>query len=64
LYLNDYLAEVRAGLRAFSPSLAEEIIRELRSHIHECGQSEGELTEDGVAAALERLGPPSALAAV
>jgi hypothetical protein len=61
--LNDYLAEVRAGLRTFSPSLAEEIIRELRSHIYECTQSEGELTEDGVAAALGRLGPPGAFAA-
>jgi hypothetical protein len=62
--LDDYLAAVQAGLRAFPPSLAEEIIRELRGHVNECAEIEGRLTEDGVAAALERLGPPGALAAV
>jgi hypothetical protein len=62
--LNDYLAEVKAGLRALSPNLTEEIIRELRSHVNECAEVDCELTEEGVAAALARMGPPAALAAV
>lgn len=60
--LNAYLAELRNFLH-LDPGLGQEIIEELRSHVYECAVSHGQLTDVGVTAALERLGPPRDLAA-
>jgi hypothetical protein len=61
--LKVYLMALRANLRTLTPDLRQEIIEELRSHVHECAESQGQLTDDGVTAVLERLGSPQDLAA-
>jgi uncharacterized membrane protein len=61
--LDSYLQKVRAGLRGLPATEAEEIVRELRSHILDRAGSAGELPESGVAAALVKLGDPEDLAA-
>jgi uncharacterized membrane protein len=61
--LDSYLQKLRAGLRDLPAADADEIIRELRSHILDRAGSAGELSESGVAAALARLGDSEDLAA-
>ena len=60
-----YLRELRADLRALPDGEASDIVRELRAHILERAAPTGAaLTEEAVAAALERLGPPSQVASL
>jgi hypothetical protein len=59
--LERYLRALHAGLRGLPRDEAAEIVEELRSHVHD--RAGGELTDAGVTAALERLGPPQELAA-
>ena len=62
--IESYLTEVRAGLRGIPNAQALEIVEELRSHILDRAATSGEVTEAGVAAALERLGRPKEIAAM
>lgn len=62
--VESYLNEVRAGLRGIPNAQALEIVKELRSHILDRAATSGEVTEAGVAAALERLGRPKEIAAM
>lgn len=59
-----YLDSVRAGLRELPEAQAAEIVEELRSHIQERAERSGALSDEALAAALERLGPPAELAAL
>jgi len=56
--IEEYLKEVRTHLRGLEKEQVAEIIAELRSHIVERAASAGDLTVDGVCAALEALGTP------
>jgi HAAS domain-containing protein len=60
--IDAYLAELRMRLRALSKEQVTDIVEEIRSHIHDTATGDGEMTEASVAAALNRLGPASALA--
>lgn len=60
--LDDYLGRLRSELRGLPDFQAAEIVEELRSHVRD--SAGGGLAEAGVAAALERLGPPAELAAM
>jgi len=62
--VEDYLREVRAGLRGLSDAQAAEFVEELRSHIRDRAGSAGEWTEASVIAALDKLGRPAELAAM
>ena len=62
--LDGYLSELRARLRNLPDAEASEILEELRSHVCDSVGTGGELTERGVAAALERLGSPAELASL
>lgn len=62
--IDRYLREVRAGLHGLSDAQASEFVEELRSHIRDRAEAEGESTEAGVTAALDRLGRPEVLAAM
>ena len=62
--IHDYLREVRAGLRGLPDAQASDFVEELRSHIRDRAESEGESTDAGVTAALDRLGRPEELAAM
>jgi uncharacterized membrane protein len=58
-----YLDELRRGLRALPADHAQDIVNEIRSHIYDASRLAEEPTTDaGVAAALKRLGSPTALA--
>lgn len=57
-----YLNEVRKGLRGLREEQLTEIIAELRSHILERAAGGGDLTAEGVNAALRALGSPAELA--
>lgn len=61
--IDRYLGRLRAGLRRLPHDQAEDIVGEIRSHIHDLCYFEGELSEIHVAATLERLGDATALAA-
>jgi hypothetical protein len=61
--MDQYLAELRANLRSLPLEQATDIVEEIRSHIHDTAGGGGEMTEASVNLALNRLGPPSALAA-
>lgn len=58
--LETYLLAVRARLRGLPDAEVSDILRELRSHVTECVRPTEEA--ETVAAVLERLGPPEALA--
>lgn len=60
--IEEYLSEVRSRLRGLGEQQASEIIAELRSHIAERAAPAGELTVDGVRAALTALGTSEELA--
>ena len=62
--MHDYLQAVRAGLRGVPDAQASEVVEELRSHIRDRSEMNGELTDAAVATALERLGRPEELAAM
>jgi hypothetical protein len=61
--LDGYLGELRARLGRLPDREAAEIVEELRSHVRDSLPG-GALTEEGVAAALARLGSPDELAAL
>jgi len=60
--IEDYLARVRKGLRILSDETARDIVAELRSHIVEKAEVDGEMLSARVDAALASLGPPGVLA--
>ena len=60
--IEEYLSEVRSRLRGLGEDQVSEIIAELRSHIAERAAPAGELTVDGVSAALRALGTSEQLA--
>jgi hypothetical protein len=62
LKIEQYLSEVRTRLRGLGEPQVSEIIAELRSHIAERAAPQGELTVDGVSAALRALGSSEELA--
>jgi len=62
LKIEQYLSEVRGRLRGLREEQVSEIIAELRSHIAERAASAGELTVEGVSAALRTLGSSEELA--
>lgn len=62
LKIDEYLSEVRSRLRGLGEQQVSEIITELRSHIAERAAAGGELTADGVSAALRALGSSEELA--
>jgi hypothetical protein len=61
--IDQYLAELRAHLRSLPHEQVVDIVEEIRSHIRDTAEAGDAMTEAGVNAALNRLGPPSALAA-
>jgi len=59
--IESYLRRLRAALRSLSPEEAEDIVKEIGSHLREsAGTPEG--AAENVAAVLERLGSPTDLA--
>ena len=62
LKIEQYLSELRSRLRGLGERQVSEIIAELRSHIAERAAPRGELTVDGVSAALQALGSSAELA--
>ena len=62
LKIEEYLSELRSRLRGLGERQVSEIIAELRSHIAERAAPGGELTVDGVSAALRALGSSAELA--
>jgi hypothetical protein len=60
--IEEYLSKVRSRLRGLRDEQVSEIIAELRSHIAERAAPAGELTVDGVSAALRTLGSSEELA--
>jgi len=62
--LDAYLNELRGRLRRLPDAEVAEIVEELRSHVRDSAGEGVALTEEGVAAALERLGSPDELAAL
>jgi hypothetical protein len=62
--LDAYLGELRARLRRLPDAEVAEIVEELRSHVRDSAGEGVSLTEETVAAALERLGSPDELAAL
>lgn len=60
--VDGYLKEVRKGLRGLREEQVREVVAELRSHILERASVCGELTVEGVNAALRALGSSAELA--
>lgn len=61
--IDAYLAELHRGLRPLPPVEATDIVEEIRSYIRDDAGGDGIMTDAAVNAALNRLGPASALAA-
>ena len=61
--IDQYLAELRAHLRSLPRDQVVDIVEEIRSHIRDTAGAGDAMTEASVNAALNRLGPPPALAA-
>jgi hypothetical protein len=61
--IDQYLAELRAHLGSLPREQATDIVEEIRSHIRDTAGAGLEMTEASINAALNRLGPASALAA-
>ncbi len=62
--IDEFLKEVRDGLRGIPGAQAAELIEELRGHIFERVEGSGEPTDAAIADALNRLGRPQELAAM
>jgi uncharacterized membrane protein len=60
--IEDYLGSLRSRLRGMNRETSREIIEELRSHIVDKANIDGELIPQKVDAALARLGSPIELA--
>ncbi len=61
--MDAYLAELRTHLRSLPDEQVVDIVEEIRSHLHDIAGVGGAMTEASLNAALNRLGPPSTLAA-
>jgi hypothetical protein len=61
--IESYLGRLRSALEALPADEAEDIVREIRSHIRESAGLEGAATPVNVSDILERLGSPTELAA-
>ena len=61
--IDEYLVELRRHLRSLPRDQVEDIVEEIRSHIRDTAGTGGAVTEAFINAALNRLGPPSVLAA-
>jgi hypothetical protein len=60
--IDSYLKKLREGLPGMRPADADEIVKELHSHIADKASANGELSDAGVEAALAALGSPEELA--
>ena len=60
--IDHYLAELRTHLRSLPHEQVVDIVEEIRSHIRDTAGAVDAMNEASVNAALNRLGPPSALA--
>jgi HAAS domain-containing protein len=60
--MEEYLKQLRGALGILPKDEARDIVEEIRSHIRDCGERDGALASEEVAATLERLGPPLELA--
>jgi uncharacterized membrane protein len=61
--IDQYLAKLRTHLRRLPDEQVVDIVEEIRSHIRDTASSGGAMTDASISAALNRLGPPSVLAA-
>ena len=61
--IDAYLAELRTHLRSLPHEQVLDIVEEIRSHLRDTAEASGPMTETSLNAALNRLGPPSTLAA-
>jgi uncharacterized membrane protein len=61
--IDAYLAELRTHLRSLPEEYRGDIVEEIRSHLRDTAEASGPMTEASLNAALQRLGPPSTLAA-
>jgi uncharacterized membrane protein len=61
--IDAYLAELRTHLRSLPEEYRGDIVEEIRSHLRDTAEASGAMTEASLNAALQRLGPPSTLAA-
>ncbi len=62
--MEEYLRELRSALRTLPEGETHDIVEEIRSHIRDSAETAGVLDPDAMNAALERLGPPRALASM
>lgn len=62
--IEQYLRQVRSGLRHLPEPQVADILQELRSHILERAQSSGTLSDAATDAALQALGKPQEVAAL
>ncbi|HSL69846.1 MAG TPA: hypothetical protein VK864_06360 [Longimicrobiales bacterium] len=60
--IESYLRRLRSSLRALPEDQADDIVREIRSHLIESGQGDAGLDARRVGEAMTRLGDPAALA--
>ncbi len=60
--IDTFLANLRGGLRGLNEADADEILKELRSHIADKASATGEISEASVDSAIEALGSPRDLA--
>jgi len=61
--IDAYLAEFRTHLRSLPHEQMLDIVEEIRSHLRDTAEATSPMTEASLNAALNRLGPPSTLAA-
>ncbi len=61
--IDTYLAELRTHLRSLPHEQMLDIVEEIRSHLRDTAEATSPMTEASLNAALNRLGPPSTLAA-
>jgi hypothetical protein len=62
--MEEYLRELRSALRTLPEDETHDIVEEIRSHLRDSAETGGVLAPDAMLAALERLGPPRALASM
>ena len=62
--IDEYLLELQSALGGLPNEQVNDTIQEIRTHLQDSASTDGELTDDSVAAALDRLGSPKQLAAM
>jgi len=62
--IDEYLLELQSALGGLPNEQVNDTIQEIRTHLQDSASTDGELTDDSVAAALGRLGSPKQLAAM